>query len=176
VAASDEDTDSGDDGPMPMPAEDAAEGAGTRRKKPRRLAHEAAFLDKLPAAEMYEKSYMHRDTVTHCVVTNRTDFVVTASSDGHVKFWKKMVEGVEFVKHFHAHLGHINALVASADGQRVATTGSDKAVKFFEVVSFDLSSMLRLAFEPTAAAWCHARGSPVGRIAVASLEEPLVRV
>jgi hypothetical protein len=24
-----------------------------------------AFLEKLPAAQMYEKSYMHRDTVTH---------------------------------------------------------------------------------------------------------------
>jgi peptidylprolyl isomerase domain and WD repeat-containing protein 1 len=41
-----------------------------------------AFLDKLPAAEMYEKSYMHRDLVTHVLVTPGTDFVVTASADG----------------------------------------------------------------------------------------------
>ena len=34
----------------------------------------------------------------------RTDFLVTASQDGHVKFWKKQEEGVEFVKHFRAHL------------------------------------------------------------------------
>lgn len=38
-----------------------------------------------------------------CVV--RTDFLVTASADGHVKFWKKKEQGVEFVKHFRAHLG-----------------------------------------------------------------------
>ena len=31
--------------------------------------------------------------------------MVTASSDGHVKFWKKQEQGVEFVKHYRAHLG-----------------------------------------------------------------------
>ena len=41
---------------------------------------------------------------TMCTHT-RTDFIVTGSQDGHVKFWKKQVEGVEFVKHFRAHLG-----------------------------------------------------------------------
>lgn len=36
----------------------------------------------------------------------RTDFVITASQDGHVKFWKKKEdEGIEFVKHFRSHLG-----------------------------------------------------------------------
>lgn len=36
----------------------------------------------------------------------RTDFVITASQDGHVKFWKKNEdEGIEFVKHFRSHLG-----------------------------------------------------------------------
>ena len=119
------------------------EAGGAARKKKRRLAHEKVFLDKLPSAEMYEKSYMHRDTVTHCIVTPLTDFVVTASADGHVKFWKKMAEGVEFVKHFHAHLGKIHALCASADGQRLATTGADKAVKLFDVLTFDLASIDR---------------------------------
>lgn len=46
---------------------------------------------------------MHRDVITHIVVT-KTDFVITASVDGHVKFWKKMEEGVDFVKHFRSHL------------------------------------------------------------------------
>ena len=35
----------------------------------------------------------------------RTDFIATASQDGHLKFWKKLEEGIEFVKHFRAHLG-----------------------------------------------------------------------
>jgi hypothetical protein len=35
----------------------------------------------------------------------KTDFVITASADGHVKFWKKGDDGIEFVKHFRTHLG-----------------------------------------------------------------------
>ena len=35
----------------------------------------------------------------------RTDFLITASCDGHVKFWKKTEDGIEFVKHFRSHLG-----------------------------------------------------------------------
>lgn len=68
------------------------------------LEFEKLYLENLPDAECYEKSYMHRDVVSHVVCT-KTDFVITASVDGHVKFWKKTEEGIEFVKHFRAHLG-----------------------------------------------------------------------
>lgn len=68
------------------------------------LPHEKLYLDALPSAESYERSYMHRDMVSHCLVT-ATDFIITASSDGHIKFWKKMEVGIEFVKHFRSHLG-----------------------------------------------------------------------
>ena len=91
------------------------------------LEHEATFLGALPSAEMYEKSFMHRDTITHVVrpwrgaetrrschaepplqlVTPRTDFFVTGSVDGHLKFWKKSSEGIEFVKHYRSHPGPI---------------------------------------------------------------------
>ena len=47
---------------------------------------------------------MHRDTLSHVAVT-QTNYIVTGSVDGHVKFWKKQPEGIEFVKHFRAHLG-----------------------------------------------------------------------
>ena len=42
------------------------------------LAHEQDFLDKLPSANMYEKSFMHRDRLSHIVVAPTTDFVITA--------------------------------------------------------------------------------------------------
>lgn len=67
------------------------------------MDYEKLYLNNLPNTECYEKSYMHRDTISHVVVT-KTDFVITASIDGHVKFWKKMEEGIEFVKHFRSHL------------------------------------------------------------------------
>ena len=45
----------------------------------------------------------------------RTDFIITASVDGHLKFWKKKTgEGIEFVKHFRSHLGPSVALAASS--------------------------------------------------------------
>lgn len=67
------------------------------------LQYEKLYLENLPDAECYEKSYMHRDVITHVAVT-KTDFIVTASIDGHLKFWKKMEDGIEFVKHFRSHL------------------------------------------------------------------------
>lgn len=74
----------------------------------------------IPSAKQYEKSFMHRDIITHAVATEfvklfavqiynfRTDFIITASLDGHLKFWKKKYgEGVEFVKHFRCYLRKI---------------------------------------------------------------------
>ena len=142
------------------------------------LDFEQTYLKNLPSAESYEKSFMHRDIVTHVQVTkyvtcmincfailifqrfldlrrynrqyyvfilfkskdstncmyvpdfnfrsacsfknshwcfiffnanrnllSRTDFMITSSCDGHVKFWKKKEGEIEFVKHFRAHLG-----------------------------------------------------------------------
>lgn len=76
----------------------------TQPKRRKVLPHEHLYLDLLPSAESYEKSYMHRDVITHCTIS-ATDFIITASCDGHIKFWKKMETGIEFVKHFRSHLG-----------------------------------------------------------------------
>jgi hypothetical protein len=37
-----------------------------------------------------------------------TDFIITGSVDGHLKFWKKQETGIEFVKHYRAHLGAVD--------------------------------------------------------------------
>lgn len=50
-------------------------------------------LSLLPNAAMYERSFMHRDVLSHVAVLSATHFVITASIDGHLKFWKKMVSG-----------------------------------------------------------------------------------
>lgn len=149
------------------------------------LPFEQQYLEALPSAHMYEKSYMHRDTLTHVAVRQRrvgmpvlhrrhsrcctggaaaavaprrrphrqagtrrqlgpplrrwrlapgpaptgppdarppppsppspprlqattSDFIITGSSDGHLKFWKKQEGGIEFVKHYRAHLGSVD--------------------------------------------------------------------
>ncbi|MFS7915396.1 putative peptidylprolyl isomerase transcription factor WD40-like family [Helianthus anomalus] len=86
-------------GPGPAPA----------RRPKRPLQFEQAYLDSLPSANMYEKSYMHRDVVTH-VAVSAADFFITGSQDGHLKFWKKKGLGIEFAKHFRSHLGPIEGL------------------------------------------------------------------
>ena len=98
---------------------------------------DSLYASKLPSSDFYEKSYMHRDVVTHIIVTV-TDFLITGSADGHIKFWKIITADylkqqqttpiyqqtkvnndeqdrnpmflngpIEFVKHFRAHLGYL---------------------------------------------------------------------
>ena len=64
-------------------------------------------LEKMPTAKRYEKSFMHRDTVSHVLVSTLHGMVFTASVDGYLKFWKKGKVGIEFIKTFRAHLGKI---------------------------------------------------------------------
>lgn len=46
----------------------------------------------------------------------------------------------------------------SEDGQRLCTTSADKSIKFYDVVSFDMSHMIALGYTPTRATWIHERG------------------
>jgi peptidylprolyl isomerase domain and WD repeat-containing protein 1 len=190
------DSSSDEEGPMPMPMplppESAAQegpGAGEEgarpKKKRRRLANEDAFLAALPSASLYERSFMHRDEVTHTVFARgSTDFLITASADGHIKFWKKMTEGVEFVKHYHAHLGPVHDLQASSDGQKLASCSSDKTIKFYDVNSFDMSHILNVSFTPTRLVWIKSDGAGGGgagggggnRIAVADAASGAIRL
>ena len=160
-----DDSDESDDDFGPAPATDfdavRSENDSSQPLKPplkkkksiRRLEYESVYLDNLPLAESYERSWMHRDVVTHIAVSKPTEFIITASIDGHVKFWKKMAKTIEFAKHFQAHLGAINAMEISADGLKLVTTSQDKMIKFFEVISFDMSNMITCAYTPTAATW-----------------------
>lgn len=108
---------------------------------------------------------MHRDVITH-LVTTVTDFVITASVDGHVKFWKKMEEGIEFVKHFRSHLGAINSLTVNSTGTYLSTASIDKSVKIFDVINFDMINMIKLEFTPLCAEWIHSAGDAIPALAM----------
>ena len=69
-------------------------------------------------------------------VLRRTEFLITTSVDGHLKLWKKQEQGIEFVKHYRAHLTPIIAVCASADGQLFASVSEDMTAKVFDVVNF----------------------------------------
>ena len=116
-------------------------------------------------------------TVMSTQVAAKAGFVCTASEDGHVKFWKKMQRGVEFVKHFHAHVGPIADVAASFDGLWLATTGDDGAAKLYDVHAFDMACILRTKrdaaepYVPGAACWLQTAAAPTPRVALAAADE-----
>ena len=100
----------------------------------------------------------------------RTEFIVTASCDGHVKFWKKQPEGIEFVKHIRAHMsrwwivklhpkphplnvGKIESMAASCDGFLLNTTSDDKSLKIFDVINFG-KKLMQQCYPPTLSSLC----------------------
>ncbi|KAG8639639.1 hypothetical protein MANES_14G162200v8 [Manihot esculenta] len=139
-------------GPAPM----------ARAKRP--LQFEQAYLDALPSANMYEKSYMHRDVVTY-VAVSPADFFITGSFDGHLKFWKKKDVGTEFAKHFRSHLGPIEGLAVSVDGLLCCTISSDQSVKVYDVVNYDMMVMIQLSFIPGSIEWVYKQGDVRARLA-----------
>ena len=163
-----------DIGPAPA-SSDAAPGA-ERAKKRRTLKYETLYLDQIPSAERYYKSLMHRDTINFVTVTRYTNFVITTSIDGHVKFWKKQESGIEFVKHYRAHLAAIVGVSASADGALFATIAADGTAKVFDVLNFDLITMLDLHYTPRACCWVHKRGRADSVLAVAEEGTPAIRL
>ncbi|KAI9763258.1 MAG: hypothetical protein M1835_007875 [Candelina submexicana] len=136
------------------------------KKKRRVLPYEKLYIASLPASPRYSKSLMHKDQLSFVTVTPLTDFLITSSVDGVVKFWKKVAVGVEFVKEFRAHVGEIRSVSVSADGRSFATAGVDKSVKIFDVVTFDLLSMLTLDITPRCVCWVHKRGASMPLLAI----------
>lgn len=157
--------------------EDAVIGPGpapkARAKRP--LQFEQAYLDSLPSANMYEKSYMHRDVVTH-VAVSAADFFITGSVDGHLKFWKKKPIGIEFAKHFRSHLGPIEGLAVSLDGLLCCTISNDQSVKIYDVVNYDMMAMIHLPYVPGSAEWVYKQGDVKARLAISDRNSLVVHI
>lgn len=154
-------------GPGPVPAPRA------RPKRP--LEFEQAYLDTLPSANMYEKSYMHRDVVTH-VAVSVADFFITGSADGHLKFWKKKPIGIEFAKHYRSHLGPIEGLAVSVDGMLCCTVSNDQSVKIYDVVNYDMMAMVRLPYIPGCAEWVYRQGDVKSKLAISDRNSSFVHI
>ncbi|KAK0307117.1 Peptidyl-prolyl cis-trans isomerase cyp15 [Friedmanniomyces endolithicus] len=142
--------------------------AEARKKKRRKLPYEKQYVAALPAADRYSKSLMHRDHLSFCTFTPHTDFLITSSVDGYVKFWKKVAGGIEFVKEYKAHAGEIKGVTVSIDGRNYATVGVDNTIKIFDVVNFDLLAVLQLESTPKAVCYVHGHGSSYPMLAVSS--------
>ncbi|KAK2968073.1 hypothetical protein RJ640_000488 [Escallonia rubra] len=150
-------------------------GPAPRSRPKRPLQFEQAYLDALPSANMYEKSYMHRDVVTH-VAVSAADFFITGSLDGHLKFWKKKGLGIEFAKHFRSHLGPIEGLAVSIDGLLCATISSDHSVKIYDVVNYDMMVMLRLPYVPGTIEWVYKQGDVKAKLAISDRDSSFMHI
>ncbi|KAL2756337.1 hypothetical protein ACRALDRAFT_1056895, partial [Sodiomyces alcalophilus JCM 7366] len=146
------------------------------KKKRKVLPYEKLYVAALPKSPRYSKSLMHKEQLAFVNVTPLTDFIITSSVDGVVKFWKKMAQGIEFVKEFKAHQGEIRSVSVSADGRSFATVGADETLKIFDVITFDLLAMVNLSFAPRCVCWVHRRGASLPLVAVSELDKPLVHI
>ena len=121
----------------------------------------------VPRSNHYEVSYLHRSTVTRAVCSSKHGYVLTASEDGYVKFWKRLSSSssggadaasataggggggppsrcLEFVKSYTAHIGPVLALVVSQpEGDAAASVGQDGTIKLYDVGTFDVTGMIK---------------------------------
>ncbi|KAF1355234.1 peptidyl-prolyl cis-trans isomerase cyp15 [Delphinella strobiligena] len=146
------------------------------KKKRRRLPYERLYVAALPTAARYSKSLMHKDQLSFTTFTPHTDFLITSSVDGYVKFWKKVSGEIEFVKEFRAHTGEIKSVTVSADGRSFATAGADGSVKIFDVITFDLLAMLNPDVAPRCVAYVHGRGASFPLLAVSNDTDPTISI
>ena len=205
--ASDDDEDDDDDDVMVGPARPptAQDMPATKRRKLLPETDARAFLSALPQAAMYFRSYLHRDVVTRVAVAPSLGFFITASRDGHLKFWKlsrdapgarrggdplsvgaaksgqqqqqQQHEDIVFVKHYRSHASDVSFLCVSADDASCATGGEDRTVKVYDVATYDMMLMIRTRFQPGRGIFLSAaKGEPRCRLAVSDARSPDVHV
>lgn len=63
------------------------------------------ILENLPCADLYERSYMHKENLIIVLASSKSNYIITVSIDGHVKLWRKIFRLIDFAKHFRAHTG-----------------------------------------------------------------------
>jgi hypothetical protein len=73
-------------------------------------------------------------------------------------------------------LGAIHSLLVSPDDLKVVTTSIDKMIKFFEILSFDMSHMISTEYVPTAAVWLSSERGLFNRVGVADQNSGAIRV
>ena len=78
-----------------------------------------------------------------------------------LQFWKKQEVGLEFVKHFRAHLAPIKNMTVNSNGTLMISISEDKHGKVFDVVNFDMINILAFDFTPEVAAWIHQPGDAI---------------
>jgi peptidylprolyl isomerase domain and WD repeat-containing protein 1 len=120
---------------------------------------------------------MHRSALAAIHTVSSAGFVVSTSSDGTTKLWKKQAHGIELVKQFRAPTQPFGRSALSVDGLLYAASCStDNTIKVFDVVNFDLFSILNLDFKPNAICWVHRKGELTPLLAVAVHDSAAINI
>ncbi|CAF1433985.1 unnamed protein product [Didymodactylos carnosus] len=115
---------------------------------------------------------MHRDVVTHCLVT-KTDFLITGSADGHIKFWKMLT--LEYVK--------IQATLSSyqqQQQQQLSASSKEQQINGPKGISRNVQTTFvkhfraHLDYQPLTCSWIHGPQDPLSTLAISVMTSPLI--
>ena len=164
------DSDSSSDfGPAPA-------AAAQKKRLKKDIRNKKVLLEALPDKELYERSYMHKDTLTQVEVVQDCQFIITCSVDGTLKFWRKAPQGILAVRTFRPHMGMFSACVAH-DGHLMATkTSTDRKIKIFEIQACDVIGVMELTFLSGPVEFIHKKDQANSLLAVAEAVEPIVHI
>ncbi|EMR11486.1 hypothetical protein PNEG_00500 [Pneumocystis murina B123] len=145
-------------------------------KRKRAMDYQEKYLSTLPESKKYTKSFMHRDNIHSICVSSKYDFIITTSIDGHLKFWKKQISGIEFVKHYKAHLGPVISTSVSTDGSLFSSVSSDKSLKIFDIANFDMINEITLGYTPLTLCWVYSKKHAIAFLAVSDSSSSIINI
>ena len=183
-----DDDSSSDFGPAPAPAADTTENVSSTtpgstvaappaQKRRKVLRNRDSILKELPCQELYEKSYMHKDALAQVLVAPYTNFVMTCSVEGILKFWKKAPRDIIPVKVYRPHMGPFVACVSHC-GKWLATRAhtADRKMKIFDVENFDMVTMIDITFAAGVFEFIHGKSALQARLAVCEAVAAVVHI
>ncbi|KAL3126838.1 cyclin [Cryptosporidium hominis] len=139
------------------------------RERERNREKELEKIVNIPRTDFYECSFMHKKQVTHILSSNKTGFIITASKDGVIKFWRlrsekeisrekenqtkesssPVITSLEFVKGFQAHKNEVSDISISNCEQYMASISeNEKDIKLYSISNFDMISIIRIPIYP----------------------------
>lgn len=134
-------------------------------------------LENMPVAGYYEKSYMHKDIVDSVISATDTDFIITTSLDGVLKFWKKNYIGIEFIKQYKAHSGRITGLsVSNTSTYLCSCSPKDESLKLYDIINFDMINFIKFSFLPNLCCFINKKNDPVILMAVSEKDSGNIHI
>ncbi|ELW56954.1 Peptidylprolyl isomerase domain and WD repeat-containing protein 1 [Tupaia chinensis] len=110
---------------------------------------ERVYLDNLPSASMYERSYVHRDAITHVIQLNLVyKAVVYSDKSGMIEYWTRPPHEYKFPKNVNCEYktdtdlyefakgkAYPTSIYFSPDGKKIVATGSDRKDRIFRFLT-----------------------------------------